>query len=185
MISSGIRTVMEDIFITTKLTNEQIFRLWRQARSLLKRSPSETLRIARRFLEHEELWAYRAVASRPVPKDLASVFGPAVLSKTEQRFTPEELQESLRRCRPNHPEACQWDVLGAVALACNEHAFVPHFLVRVLDELACEVMQDDVTIGEASDFVSHARMLALLDVAAQRVAFLDEFHNKDLGDDHG
>ncbi len=128
--------------------------------TLVQRHPNEILRIARILIGNIYTWSQGARAR----------------------------DDHGRPVPPNHPRACCWSVLGAIAVASNPRGLVPPYFLHTLDALAYErgflrlvlppandweryldsklgpaVLYESV--DEMNDFCTHTHVLNLLDAA--------------------
>jgi hypothetical protein len=61
---------------------------------------------------------------------------------------------------PVDPSACQWCLLGAMAVSSNEFGFIPPPLLRFLDEMLHFIYGDKfATVGEMNDYIDHDLLL--------------------------
>ena len=120
---------------------------------LMKRSPLETLRIVRKFLEDPEVWTQGARARDAIGQ----------------------------RVKPHHPSAVRWSLNGAIAIASNEWGITPPQLLQLLDDIVREwgavepfwLPKGGPEIWETCDDFNdqrpHHLVMALLDAAIKRL----------------
>lgn len=100
----------------------------------------------------------------------------------EGRWTSEATARTAsgRQVKPAHPDACCWNIEGAIAIQCNQYGFCPPWVLRWLDDLlkthrahineALGLHPDSVfdNIGELNDAVQREHVLTFLMFAIAR-----------------
>lgn len=84
------------------------FKKYAEQQAVMAHSPSITVRVARALISDSRLWTQGARART----------------------------ELGRKVRPNHPEACQWSIAGALAVASNSMGLTPPALLQYMDQCA-------------------------------------------------
>jgi len=67
--------------------------------------------------------------------------------------------------KPHEPDACRWDIQGAIAIECNPHGILPPFFMQLLDTMVSVYGCDSV--GTFNDAYSHEMVLQIMEEAAK------------------
>lgn len=70
--------------------------------------------------------------------------------------------------KPHEPDACCWDIEGAIAIECNPYGILPPFFMRLLDGLVEGLGCD--SIGTLNDAYSHEMVLQIMERAERTCA---------------